>query len=153
MSSISTSRATAIDLVAETLVPRASLLTRLLLRTGSRSLSRTEAGVLSTLASGPRRISELAETEALAQPTVTQLVDRLERRGMVLRERTPQDGRVVMVSLSDAGRRELEQVRAQYRAVFRDTVAGLSDEELSGLVNATETLGRLIQALHGRVAD
>jgi DNA-binding MarR family transcriptional regulator len=144
------SRRAAIDHVATTLLPRASVLTRLLLRSGSRSLSRTEAGLLGTLLERPRRITELAETEALAQPTVTQVVSELERRGLVARERSPDDGRVVLVSLSEDGRRELEQLRAHYRGVLRDTVAGLPDEELARLVAASEVLGRMIETLQER---
>ena len=144
------SRARAIDHVATTLLPRASVLTRLLLRSGSRSLSRTEAGLLATLLGAPRRITELAETEALAQPTVTRVVDQLQRRGLVTRARSTADGRVVVVSLSEAGGRELEQLREHYRCVLHGTVAGLPDDELESLVAASEALGRLIEILQER---
>src|ERR1700744_3284113 len=99
MSSLSPQRAEAIDLVASTLLARAHRLTRLLMRSGAHDLSRTEAGVLSTLAEGPRRITELAASEALAQPTVTQLVDKLEKRDLVVRGRDADDGRVVLVRI------------------------------------------------------
>lgn len=147
MSSAATARADAIDLVATSLLARASRLTRLLLRAGSRELSRTEAGLLATLEDGPRRVTELAETEALAQPTVSQLVDRLERRGLVQRARCAEDGRAVLVSASAQGRRQLASTQAQYRALMRDTVAGLDDDELAELAAATRTLGRLIETL------
>jgi len=144
------SRADAIEFVANSLLNRASRLTRVLLRFGSRELSRTESGLLLTLLDGSRRITELAETEALAQPTVTQLVDRLERRGLVTRERSIDDRRVVQVSISTEGRRRLEAVQAQFRAEMRAAVADLSDAELAELVAVTETLGRLIDALQQR---
>src|ERR1700760_2778065 len=48
------SRADMLDVGAETLLGRASRLTRLLMGSGSRQLSRTEAGLLTTLAGGPR---------------------------------------------------------------------------------------------------
>jgi DNA-binding MarR family transcriptional regulator len=151
VTALSPARTEAIDVVAQTLLPRASLLTRLLLRTGTRSLSRTEAGLLGTLLDGPRRITELAETEAVAQPTMTQLVDKLQARGLVARERSPQDGRVVLVTATDAGRAELAAVRDQYRALLRDVVGELSDAELETLVEASETLGRVIDAVQQRV--
>jgi predicted transcriptional regulator len=44
------------------------------------------------LGSGPRRITELAELERLAQPTLTQLVQRLEQQGFVNRERKTTTG-------------------------------------------------------------
>jgi DNA-binding MarR family transcriptional regulator len=140
-------RAKAIEEIAQTLLPRASRLTRLLLRPGSRALSRTEAGVLGTLASGPRRITELAESEALAQPTVTQLVDRMQKRGLVARERSTEDGRVVLVSIAPMGHELLEHTRAQYRALLRDAVRELPDDEVQALATATATLQRLIDSL------
>jgi len=142
-----TDRTAAIDQVAETLLRRASQLGRLLLRAGSRSLSRAEASLLATLTERPRRITELAETEALAQPSVTQLVDRLQRRGLVDRTRSDRDGRVVLVSVTERGRVELEAVRAEYRALLRDHVGVLSDADVAALLGATEALGRMIDAV------
>jgi DNA-binding MarR family transcriptional regulator len=140
-------RAAAIDLVATTLLGRANRLIRLLMRSGAHDLSRTEAGVLSTLTEGPRRITELAATEALAQPTVTQLVDKLEGRGLVTRGRSGEDGRVVLVEISAAGRDQLEELRVEVRANMREALADLPDTELTELVHAADTLGRLIEKL------
>lgn len=147
MSSSSPQRSEAIDLVASTLLARANRLTRLLMRSGAHELSRTEAGVLSTLVDGPRRITELATTEALAQPTVTQLVDKLEGRGLVERGGAEDDGRVVLVAISALGRRQLEELRAVIRASMREALADLPDAELTELAHAAETLGSLIETL------
>lgn len=143
----SAQRATAIDLVASTLLGRANRLIRLLMRSGQHELSRTEAGVLSTLTEGPRRITELAATEALAQPTVTQLVDKLEGRKLVSRGRSGDDGRVVLVEITPLGREEFEELRAELRAIMREALADLPDAELTELVHAADTLGGLIEKL------
>ncbi len=140
-------RSEAIDLVATTLLGRAHRLTRLLMRSGAHGLSRTEAGVLSTLFDGPRRITELAASEALAQPTVTQLVDKLEGRDLVTRGGDGEDGRVVLVAISALGRERLEELRAEIRASMREALADLPDAELTDLAHAADTLGRLIEKL------
>ncbi|HEY2478011.1 MAG TPA: MarR family transcriptional regulator [Solirubrobacterales bacterium] len=147
MNSPAPDRATAIELVASTLLGRAARLTRLMMRSGAHEVSRTEAGVLSTLTGGPRRITELAQTEALAQPTVTQLVDKLEGRGLVARARSGEDGRVVLVEITAAGTEELEALRKEIRANMREALAQLPDAELTELVHASETLGGLIEKL------
>ncbi|MBS1887001.1 MAG: MarR family transcriptional regulator [Actinobacteria bacterium] len=147
MNSAPSDRAAAIDLVASTLLGRAARLTRLLMRSGAHSLSRTEVGVLSTLSDGPRRITELAQTEALAQPTVTQLIDKLEGRGLVARARSGEDARVVLVAATAAGAERLEEVRAEVRASMREALADLPDAELTELAHAAETLGGLIEKL------
>ena len=52
-----------------------------------RDMSRTAASVLATLRdNGSRRITEIAAGEAIAQPSATTLVARLERDGLVRRE-------------------------------------------------------------------
>lgn len=137
----------AIDLVATTLVSRTSRLARLLMGRGSRQLSRTEAGLLATLLDGPRRITELAETEGLAQPSVSRLVDKLEARRLVLRGRAAEDGRAVMVSISALGEETLESARGEIRALLRQTLVGLDDDDLAALVRASELVERLARSL------
>ena len=91
-------------IISTQLPAQIGLLTRLLTKEFGERYSYTEARLLGTLTMGPRRIGELAELEGLAQPTTTLLVKRLEERGLVRRERQADDQRVVLVSLTDAGR-------------------------------------------------
>lgn len=147
------SRADAIDLVTSTLMSRSSRLLRLLSSFGDRQLTRTEGGMLVTLLSGPKRVTELAESEALAQPTVTRLVDSLQLRGLVARERGADDGRVVLVSITADGRATVEAYRTQIRDLMRETVQELSDDELAQLLAASETMARLIETLQQRRTD
>jgi DNA-binding MarR family transcriptional regulator len=142
-----TTRADAVQTVAEHLLPRASLITRLLLRRGSGEVSRAEAGILSSLAIEPTRVTDLASSQALAQPTVTQLVGRLEERGLVTRERHPSDGRVVLVALTPDGQAALDGLRAEYRNVIREHLAGQADEDVLALAAATHVLQGLIDSL------
>jgi DNA-binding MarR family transcriptional regulator len=139
-------RAERIDYVAEQLLPHAAIVTRLLIKQVKADISRTEAGVLSTLVALPRRITELAELEGLAQPTMTLLVQRLEQRGWVRRDRRAADGRVVIVSLTEAGSTTLEEFRAQVGAVLRVHMEAMSDEQIAALETATEALGSLVDS-------
>jgi DNA-binding MarR family transcriptional regulator len=136
----------AVDLIAATM-SRASQLTRLLRARGSRELSRTEGGLLITLVEGPRRITDLAETEALAQPSVSKLVEKLEGRGLVLRERVAGDGRAVLVSISDEGRERVDAARGEIRSLLRQNLVELNDDDLAALTSANEVLERLIRQL------
>jgi DNA-binding MarR family transcriptional regulator len=52
---------------------------------------------------GPMQTSHLAEAINLSSATVCGILDRLERRGLVVRERQSDDRRRVVVSLSEAG--------------------------------------------------
>jgi DNA-binding MarR family transcriptional regulator len=133
--------------VSSQLLPRAALVTRLLVRRLDCKLSRTEIGVLNTLGRGPRRITELAALERLAQPTMTQLVKRLESEGLVARERQADDGRVVLARLTPAGTAALQQFRTSASAALSAHLAEMPDDEVDALAAATETLARLVEHL------
>jgi DNA-binding MarR family transcriptional regulator len=137
-------RAERIEYVADQLLPHAAIVTRLLIKQVKGGISRTEAGVLSTLVTAPRRITELAELEGLAQPTMTLLVQRLEQQGWVTRERRADDGRVVLVSLTEAGSATLEAFRAQVAAALRTHMDAMTDQQIAALETATEALGALV---------
>ncbi len=140
-------RSSRIDYVSSELLPQAALLIRLLVRELAGELSRTEVGLLRTLSGGPRRITELAELEGLAQPTTTILVKQLEQRGLVQRERRSDDGRVVLVDLTDAGAAALEDYRAQASAALGAYLVEITDEQVEALATATETLTHLVTLL------
>jgi len=88
----------------------------LLLKDCSGELSRTGAAVLATLReSGPLRVTELADREAVAQPSMTCLLNRLERDALIERQPDPVDRRAIRAVLTARGRAVLEQ-RADRRA-------------------------------------
>jgi DNA-binding MarR family transcriptional regulator len=152
MTGTSTSpQAEQVDYVAEHLLSRAAVLVRLLVKqVRSRDISRTEMEVLSILTDGPRKITELTELEGIAQPTMTLLVKRLQEKGWVQREGLPEDGRVVIVSLTKAGSTAQEKFRAQFLAALRADLQELSDQQLEELSAATETLSSFVDDLQQR---
>jgi len=140
-------RSRRIEYVSTELLARAQALTRLVAKQVQSELSFTEAKVLNTLRDGPRRITELAEYEGLAQPTTTLLVKRLEELSLVRRERQADDGRVVLVSLEPAGLQALENFRIQFKALLSADLASATDEHIEALVTATQALDSLINML------
>jgi DNA-binding MarR family transcriptional regulator len=140
-----------IDYVAERLLSRAALLVRLLVKqVRGREISRTEMEVLSILTEGPRKITELTELAGIAQPTMTLLVKRLQQEGWVQREGLPEDGRVVMISLTREGSAAQQKFRAQFLAALRVDLQELPDQQLEELLAATETLSSFVDDLQQR---
>ncbi|MGZ4381468.1 MAG: MarR family winged helix-turn-helix transcriptional regulator [Gaiellaceae bacterium] len=73
-------------------------------------------------------VTELSERLQLAQSTVTELVRRAEDAGLLAREQSESDGRVVYLRLTPEGERRLERVDEKLtveRARLRETIAGL----------------------------
>jgi DNA-binding MarR family transcriptional regulator len=144
---VQTERSEQIEFVSGQLLARAALLTRLLTRQLEGELSRTEAGILSTLESGPRRVTELAELEGLAQPTMTLLVKQLEARLLVSRERHAEDGRVVLVRVTDSGKAALSAFRGEAQTALRSYLEEMSDDQIQALATTTDAFQALIALL------
>jgi DNA-binding MarR family transcriptional regulator len=140
-------RAQRSERIVRDLVPLAAQLTRLIHGQTRGEVSRTEGGVLRTLVGAPRQVTELAELEGLAQPTTTVLVKQLEQKGWVERARDATDGRRVLVSVTADGEAALERYRAQYRALLRERIAGMSDEQIAQLDEALGALDALVLAM------
>ena len=139
-----------IEALSAELVPQAALLTRLVVRQLDASLSRSEASLLKTLSGGPRRITELAELEGLAQPTMTLLVKRLEQQGLVAREREAEDGRVVIVRVTSVGVGALAAFRAKMSTTMRAYLSQMSEEQIGALTAGARALDNLIALLQER---
>jgi DNA-binding MarR family transcriptional regulator len=80
-------------------------------------------------------VTELAHRLHLAQSTVTELVDRAERAGLVARESSSSDGRVSHISLTEDGRRRMGRVMAELRsdrATLESVLAALAEHQRSG---------------------
>jgi DNA-binding MarR family transcriptional regulator len=115
-------------------------------RDTGRDLSRTASSVLATLRDGgPKRITELAASEAIAQPSVTTLVGRLERDGLVHRAPDPADARAVLVHITAAGRDRLAGMRARRAGVLEQRLRALSADERARLEYALPALDKLIE--------
>ena len=107
-------------------------------------LSRTAASVLASLRDGgPQRITALAASEAVAQPTMTTLVGRLERDGLVARAPDPADARAVLVSLTPDGLMRLKRIREARAAAIEARLAELDPGEREALAAAMPALEKL----------
>src|SRR6202050_3416267 len=150
-SASSPTRPSDLDEVGRTLLVRTSRLARLMNRAGPNNLTRTESGLLDTLSGGQRTINELAETEALTQPAVSKLVDRLERRELVARHRADRDARVVLVSITAAGSAALEEKTEQVRGVLRETLSEFPESDIATLIATGDVFERFIESLQSKV--
>lgn len=110
-----------------------------LLGAAGRGLSAVEVNVLRTVvASGPLRISELAEWQGVDKSTMTPQVRRLEERGLVERRPDPQDRRGVLVRATPRGRRVRSRMDAAGAAVFDDILRDWSAADRAALADLLE---------------
>lgn len=96
------------------------------------------------LADGPQRVSALAAAERTAQPSMTALVDRMEKAGWVTREPDPTDGRAVTVSVTERGAAEVAAVRVASGRALEERLALLSEPDRTALRAALPALDALL---------
>ena len=81
---------------------------------------------------GPARVTALAAAASIGQPAMTELVQRLERQGLVTRVDDPGDGRAALVTITDAGRALLDDQRRDRRDRLAELFTALpADEEVT----------------------
>ena len=110
-------------------------------------LSAPAASALSVIVfGGPLTLGELAAAEQVRPPTITRLVQGLERRGLVRRERDPRDRRVQRVHATLRGRRVLLAARERRVAALAAALAGLKRADRALLERAVGILERMLRA-------
>ena len=87
-------------------------------------------------------LSEVAEHLALTPPTVSKMIQKLVDQGIIER-RIPSDRRRVCLSLSEEGVTALTRAREETRQQLTENLKTLSEEELSALSVALDSLGRV----------
>ena len=94
-------------------------------------------------------VRELAEAAELSPASVTEMLEGLTAAGLVERERSDRDRRVVLTSLTESGRGLVEERRARFEPRFRAAMESFSEDEL---VVAAAVLDRL-RDLFEQIAD
>lgn len=98
-------------------------------------LRKVEFSLLMLLqANGPLTPRQLAATLTLTAPNLTMLLDRLQERGLLRRERNPSDGRSQHIVLTTKGRRLGEDGAAAAASMERDLQSRLSRAEHAMLI-------------------
>ena len=102
---------------------------------------------------GPVRLTTLASKEGVSQPSMTQLVQRLERAGVVARLPDPDDGRACLIGITEAGQALLDDRKRLRRERLAALLTTLTDEEQSALWLAAHValplIGRLMANADG----
>jgi DNA-binding MarR family transcriptional regulator len=117
------------------------LLRRLRVEDKALGLTGPRASALSVIVfRGPLTMGALAKAEQVRRPTITRLIDGLERRGLVRRVTDPADGRVQLVEATAAGKRLLQKGRARRVERLMRGVTQLSQDDQQVLARAADLM-------------
>lgn len=93
---------------------------------------------------GQITMNDLAERMSVAPPTVTGIVKRGVAQGAVVRIPDPDDGRMIRVELTDAGRERMDAHRAAHVAMLERLIDELDADDRRALGEAIPSLHRLL---------
>jgi DNA-binding MarR family transcriptional regulator len=106
-----------------------------------------QASLLGTLRAHPEYgVGELAALERVSAPAMTQYLDRLERAGLIRRDRSTDDARRVRLLLTEQGHAALDAIRNRRTAWLAERIDALSPGDRDVLAEAADVLERLIGA-------
>jgi DNA-binding MarR family transcriptional regulator len=89
----------------------------------------------------------LAKAAELNPASVTAMIDQLEGHGLVRRRRDDHDRRQCWVSLTEAGRAQVEEKEQHWRAKLADALSDISDDEVVVASKVLDRLATVMEAL------
>lgn len=91
-----------------------------------------------------QRVSELADHTSIEISTLSRVLDGMQKQGLIARRRAEDDGRVVTLHVTPAGRRLTDRIVPIAERYERTAISGLSATE-------TATLKRLLRRLYANM--
>jgi DNA-binding MarR family transcriptional regulator len=97
---------------------------------------------------GEVTIGEIAQDMRLSQATVTTIIDRLEKRELIFRERSKEDKRKVHAYLTDKGHEILKTAPVPLQELFAKHFADLQEWEKTMIISSLQRVAYMMDAQH-----
>lgn len=92
-------------------------------------------------ATGPVKMVDLASQVAVTRTHASRLIDSLELAGLAKRASNPDDGRSLLVAITEAGERRLQETASAVESVFAESIESvMTGEELQHLAARVDQL-------------
>jgi DNA-binding MarR family transcriptional regulator len=104
------------------------------------TVSPAQCVLLQTLTEGTRDVSSLASEARVTKGAMTRLVDGLETRGWVARERAEDDGRRVLVALTADGKKEAKRLHRLTERSISTILEGIPKADRDQVVRSIQLL-------------
>jgi DNA-binding MarR family transcriptional regulator len=95
---------------------------------------------------GPMRMSAIASEMDVALPTATSFIDRLAEKNYVVRENQPNDRRVVLCNLTEAGQKAIGGIWESGRKNIGNILEEMDDRKLQMLAEVLQSMLEMAEA-------
>lgn len=113
-------------------------------------LSTAQVSTLNMVAEAPARVSDIARNGGVKVPSATEQIIRLEAAGLVSRGQDNRDARVVLVSLTRAGREAVDKANRRRNALLAGQLAKLAEADRESIGRAIPAMDKLNRSLSGQ---
>ena len=118
------------------------------------TLSLVHLNVLMLLrARGPLTMTHLAELIDVSVASATGIVDRMEKKGVIVRRRSEEDRRVVEVLINESGELIFSSMQAERQVRLNQLLAEIKDADLAALLQGLRAFGDARQRLMSQVPE
>jgi DNA-binding MarR family transcriptional regulator len=93
---------------------------------------------------GAHTLTELADRERVSAPAMNRTVNCLQDAGYITRSADENDGRKVVIDLTDEGRAVVDETARRRDAWVEEALAEIAPEEREILAKAAEIMGRMV---------
>lgn len=109
-------------------------------------LNPTEFGVLEVLYhKGPQPLQQIGEKILISSGNITYVVDKLEKKQLLVRKPCSEDRRVIFAELTEKGHQLLADIFPPHKQAIDKAVSGLTPEEKRQAIELLKKLGRAAQ--------
>ncbi|MDI6619163.1 MAG: MarR family transcriptional regulator [Clostridiales bacterium] len=102
---------------------------------------------------GKMKISDLSERLTLSNSTVSGIVDRLEKQGLVERIRSKDDRRVIYVNITSESRKKVEKHHKEIEKRFNSMIQNATPDEIDKIITGLITLKRVFDRQNSTKID
>ena len=96
---------------------------------------------------GDLSLSELSDKIRAQNSTVTGIIDRMEREGLVTRERSKEDRRVVHIRLTAKGHTLAKEIPVEPMEIFKGALESLSAQEMRDLMRIMTKVAKRVKQI------
>jgi len=105
-------------------------------------LNPTEFAVLELLYNkGEQSAQKIGEKVLIASSSITYVVDKLEKKDLILRTHYPEDRRIINVSITDEGRKMMDEIFPVHTKGIQRILEGLDTNEKKEMISQLKKLG------------
>ena len=141
------------EITAQSIIDLFGLIYRNLIRDKDDSITintSSQSALLSVLLrNGPTKMSEIGGVLKVTKPNITFLVDKMEESGLIEREKDLNDRRIINICLTQKGRIQIENKKAELLQKVIVKLSELSDQDYQKLSESVSIISDIIKSING----